>query len=694
LKGISIAVALSLSPAVASLQAQNSVTVTDLVRRVQFPLVALSPDGRYAAYLSARGNLEHDGYDLTIRVVDTQQRSHPITVREYRLSPEETFNELEWLKPSAGEIRWLRSDVLLFVAKAGKRMQLGTWNAKAQQVHVVLDGHDRIELENVNDPEKSVTVVTTDSVHQPVKDAKVPADNSWLMRDGYRFFSPFKNPKAGRWVRTQRYTFSLAANPNLKSDGKASEQWESLPDESAFPSPSVKEDTESYPFDETPSPDGKWIAAVELRYSNLSRPDSMYGNFRIIAKSQSGRDTTILVPATRPYVMARTVILGWSADNQSVYYLYVKPEGTALNNVTLGGKVTTLWSGPELLAKPFPPMHKYQFMSRDGRFALLIRSTNHMPGELVKADLRTGAMAVLDWPNDKFARAVHPEVRLYNIEGIGGGDAWGRLYLPLNYRKGTRYPLVITQYASSPGFGESIGDEVPFVPMTANGIAVFDMYSGGLGQNGVGGKFRVDLNRVRRPLLGMQWIVGKLVDEGIVDPDRIGLTGLSYGSEITMYAYWNWNSLRALSSATASWDPSGYLFGGPTYSRNMNDRGFPAPDEAGLPTWRELVAGLNARADLPPLLWQSPDAEETFTAPTWTWLRRAGARVEWYEYPNEGHVKVHPVNKWWVFERNLEWFRFWLKDEEDPDPAKAEQYTRWRKMREQRAAMVRPDSTH
>jgi len=34
----------------------------------------------------------------------------------------------------------------------------------------------------------------------------------------------------------------------------------------------------------------------------------------------------------------------------------------------------------------------------------------------------------------------------------------------------------------------------------------------------------------------------------------------------------------------------------------------------------------------------------------------------------------------------VDWFRFWLKGEEDPDPAKAGQYTRWRKMRDQQIA--------
>jgi hypothetical protein len=34
-------------------------------------------------------------------------------------------------------------------------------------------------------------------------------------------------------------------------------------------------------------------------------------------------------------------------------------------------------------------------------------------------------------------------------------------------------------------------------------------------------------------------------------------------------------------------------------------------------------------------------------------------------------------------ERNLDWhlYRFWLKGEEDPGPAEAEQYKRWRELR-------------
>jgi hypothetical protein len=33
---------------------------------------------------------------------------------------------------------------------------------------------------------------------------------------------------------------------------------------------------------------------------------------------------------------------------------------------------------------------------------------------------------------------------------------------------------------------------------------------------------------------------------------------------------------------------------------------------------------------------------------------------------------------------NVDWFDFWLNSHEDPDPAKAEQYKRWRELRKLR----------
>jgi hypothetical protein len=46
------------------------------------------------------------------------------------------------------------------------------------------------------------------------------------------------------------------------------------------------------------------------------------------------------------------------------------------------------------------------------------------------------------------------------------------------------------------------------------------------------------------------------------------------------------------------------------------------------------------------------------------------------------HQLVRPWDRLVSQEGNEDWFRFWLKGEEDPNPAKAEQYARWRKLRD------------
>jgi hypothetical protein len=47
------------------------------------------------------------------------------------------------------------------------------------------------------------------------------------------------------------------------------------------------------------------------------------------------------------------------------------------------------------------------------------------------------------------------------------------------------------------------------------------------------------------------------------------------------------------------------------------------------------------------------------------------------------HLKWQPAHRLAIYNRNLDWFRFWLQDIEDPDPAKAAQYAHWRVLRQQ-----------
>jgi hypothetical protein len=46
------------------------------------------------------------------------------------------------------------------------------------------------------------------------------------------------------------------------------------------------------------------------------------------------------------------------------------------------------------------------------------------------------------------------------------------------------------------------------------------------------------------------------------------------------------------------------------------------------------------------------------------------------------HLLEKPLNRMVSQDGNVDWFDFWLNGREDQDTAKAEQYERWRKLRE------------
>jgi hypothetical protein len=52
-----------------------------------------------------------------------------------------------------------------------------------------------------------------------------------------------------------------------------------------------------------------------------------------------------------------------------------------------------------------------------------------------------------------------------------------------------------------------------------------------------------------------------------------------------------------------------------------------------------------------------------------------------YVFPYEAHNKFQPRHKLAVYERNVDWFRFWLQGYEDPNPKKTGQYRIWREMK-------------
>ena len=97
-----------------------------------------------------------------------------------------------------------------------------------------------------------------------------------------------------------------------------------------------------------------------------------------------------------------------------------------------------------------------------------------------------------------------------------------------------------------------------------------------------------------------------------------------------------------------------------------------APDETPK-RWRLLSPAANLDKIKAPNRMQMPE-QEYLTALDYAIPLIRNHQADLYASPNEPHIKFQPKHKLAAYERNLDWFRFWLQGYEDPKLTKKQQY--------------------
>jgi dipeptidyl aminopeptidase/acylaminoacyl peptidase len=313
------------------------------------------------------------------------------------------------------------------------------------------------------------------------------------------------------------------------------------------------------------------------------------------------------------------------------------------------------------------------------------------PRRVVLLDPATGRSTVLFDPNPEFARLALGSVERLKWRNDRGLEAWGDLVLPLGYRPGTRLPMVIVQYHSDGFLRGGTGDDYPIFAFAARGFAVLSLERPDFVSASVPGlKTWDEVNAAdykdwaeRRSLLSsLTTGVGMAVARGVADPARIGITGLSDGSTTVRFALINTRLFAAAAISTCCLEPKTVMtYGGIAWAESNRLMGFPPATRNDPAFWAPMSLAQNAARIDTPLLMQLDDDEYILALEAFEALREHGKPVEMYVFPDEFHAKWQPVHRLAIYQRNLDWFDFWLRDRVDPDPAKAPQYARWRAMR-------------
>lgn len=313
------------------------------------------------------------------------------------------------------------------------------------------------------------------------------------------------------------------------------------------------------------------------------------------------------------------------------------------------------------------------------------------PRRLVLFDLRTGRSATVFDPNPEWRHFTIGAVRRLNVRNDAGLDSAADFVYPNGYEKGHAYPTVVVQYVSRGLLRGGVGDEYPILALAAHGYAVLSVnrppHLGLL----AGGNNMVEAERTnlqdwanRKSILSsIETPLRQLIAEGIVDPRRIGITGLSDGSTTVQFALVHSSMFAAAIMSGCCWERDQGALLGPQIDRIFSLVGYPNLLQPAPEFWSQISLVDNAKRISTPVLIQAADSEYLSALAAYTALRQAGRPADMFVFPGEHHNKWQPSHRLAIYRRSIKWFDFWLKDraaeQDKPDP----EITHWRDLERQ-----------
>ncbi len=370
----------------------------------------------------------------------------------------------------------------------------------------------------------------------------------------------------------------------------------------------------------------------------------------------------------------RLVTLQSPAFEQSLYRW--NPRSRSIRAIYRGGGL--IGGGRNLLAP----------CSLTATYALCVHAAATTPPRLLRLSLRDGATITMFDPNAALRARIATPVKLLTWRDPQGQQFTGQLVLPRRTNSRSPPPLVIDYYRC-PGFLRGgVGDETPLLPLADAGIATLC----------INAAFAKGAQNSRQDyavaLSGVETIVSELGTRGVINPHRVGMSGLSFGSEVVMWIARHSSLLAAAVIASGQLEPGYYWYNAvrgrdvPNALKTGWGLGDPEQDRAG---WTAISPALDSNAIRAPLLMQLPELEARWSMELYAKLSRSTTPVELYAFPDAAHVKSQPRQKLAANARALDWLAFWLAGREQSDAGKIDQYRRWRALAERRSGVAATD---
>jgi dipeptidyl aminopeptidase/acylaminoacyl peptidase len=314
---------------------------------------------------------------------------------------------------------------------------------------------------------------------------------------------------------------------------------------------------------------------------------------------------------------------------------------------------------------------------------VVVEQDLNVPARIVAVDQKRNKRRMLVDLNPQFVGLAFGKVQETHWTDSTGNVVNGGLYFPPDYTPGKRYPLVIQTHGFHPHEFWIDGPHTTVFaaqPLASKGIVVLqidDIFYDSLETP----------HEVERVMSAYEKAVEYLDEEGIIDRSRVGLVGFSRTCLYVKYTLTH-SSQHFAAAIVSDGVDAGYLQyftfynSSPQLASDADNVIGGSPFGAGLSLWLKRSPGfLMDKVQTPLLIQALGPASLLFEWQWYSGLERLGKPVDFIYLPTGTHILVKPWDRMVSQEGNVDWFCFWLKNEEDPDPAKAEQYARWRELR-------------
>ena len=323
----------------------------------------------------------------------------------------------------------------------------------------------------------------------------------------------------------------------------------------------------------------------------------------------------------------RRQVHGWSDDGRHIHFSYSARDRwqRGLKRLdTATGAVETLTLDSSL--------YRSWNISDDGGTIVYTMSDGDRPDEIHVARGDLSAARQLTASNPQLDDVALTRSELVEFLDIDGNTLYGILYYPAGYEPGRKYPLVAEIYEQffDNGFNENMN------LITAQG------WFG----------FRPSV-RFEEGFPGEAWLkavpnaINKIIERGLVDPDRVGVYGQSYGGYATNLLITQTDRFAAAANVSGKVNIISFLGDSPKITTRNYAAAEVGQDRIGATLWEqphkyiEHSAVMFADRVETPLLMLSGEGDWNVPATNqremYYALRRLGKEVVWVHYTAGGH---------------------------------------------------------